>query len=356
MMLRRLSLAGVLALSVTTSLFVGCDPPANHDGPADAAGDDDLLFRTTYGSGSGANPPVYGNTSALGEHAFNELDLTHAPHDGHVFQHVHLWDRARSAYAPDPLDAVWVDGAGEIHGSLGATQYSGGDFIRSRWTIDVLTPTGTLTRELYIHAHQYHPTEDYHGYTFSFPDDPAYGAHAVDPGRVRDLGATAGACTVAEDGSIEAIVLAGHHVDPVTSVVSARSDTMLIACLSGAMGKALKWGYRPQALGASAYQAAIRMVRADYCGDGVSWTEPGQAIDIKDEWPVHDWSNPAQFTETEAIWGPNGALCLGTPRLQDEFDYADITCPGGARPACSPGDTLATYQPAAMIWTRIRPN
>jgi len=85
------------------------------------------------------------------------------------------------------------------------------------------------------------------------------------------------------------------------------------ACRGASLAKAVEWGYRPwvSAAMSDAHEAAMRMIRADYCGDGTPHTSNGNPIDISDKWGI-------QVAETawpvEAKWGPDGAVCLNTPR------------------------------------------
>lgn len=78
--------------------------------------------------------------------------------------------------------------------------------------------------------------------------------------------------------------------------------------------------------------AHLRSIRADYCGDGTPYTEIGTQVDWINAggWLVQDtdW-NP------EAVWGPDGAVCLTYTRLPD----IDVPC-ADALPACEelPGD------------------
>jgi ADYC domain len=54
------------------------------------------------------------------------------------------------------------------------------------------------------------------------------------------------------------------------------------------------------------HAACVRMVRADYCGDGTSWTRNGAAINFYDSLGIHadatDWP-------VDAAWAPDGAIC-----------------------------------------------
>src|SRR5439155_16523372 len=59
--------------------------------------------------------------------------------------------------------------------------------------------------------------------------------------------------------------------------------------------------------------ACVRMIRADYCGSGESWTVNGRTLDIFDGVGVQDPSNPEwQF---EAEWSPTGARCVTSTRI-----------------------------------------
>jgi hypothetical protein len=63
---------------------------------------------------------------------------------------------------------------------------------------------------------------------------------------------------------------------------------LLITCTGGAEGKCVRFGYKPWGRAADGtsllpyYQACVRLVRADYAGDGRGTTRNGQPIDIYD--------------------------------------------------------------------------
>ena len=67
--------------------------------------------------------------------------------------------------------------------------------------------------------------------------------------------------------------------------------------------------------------AMVKMLTADYCGNGKAWTADGTSLRYKD---ARDWytytpdpfnpMNPATYGKIEAVWGPDGALCLNDPR------------------------------------------
>jgi hypothetical protein len=110
------------------------------------------------------------------------------------------------------------------------------------------------------------------------------------------------------------------------------------ACLSGAVGKTMLWGYshdNPAGgmpnVSLSEYESALRATRADYCGDGKSYTRPGEAVTIVDKWGINEHSNEA--INDEAVFGSQGALCVDNPRW--EYFQGPIQCSDGTViPSC----------------------
>jgi hypothetical protein len=99
-----------------------------------------------------------------------------------------------------------------------------------------------------------------------------------------------------------------------------RHRGLLITCTGGAEGKCVRFGYKPWRTtpdGGSLlpyYQACVRLVRADYGGDGVGHTKNGMAIDLFDHVGVQD-DEIAPGMTLEAAFGPDGAVCVAHPRL-----------------------------------------
>jgi hypothetical protein len=84
------------------------------------------------------------------------------------------------------------------------------------------------------------------------------------------------------------------------------------ACMGGAIAKCALWGYRPWASYngfplAPYHQACTRMVRADYCGTGQSYTKTGNRINFYDELGLQQDAADWVF---EAEWDMNGARCF----------------------------------------------
>ena len=80
-----------------------------------------------------------------------------------------------------------------------------------------------------------------------------------------------------------------------------------LACTNGALAKCVRWGYKPWKTDQDIpwrdlHQACTRMVRADYCGDGVSHTQQGVNIDIYDDFGIQR-RTPQSGMVFEAAWG-----------------------------------------------------
>jgi hypothetical protein len=108
----------------------------------------------------------------------------------------------------------------------------------------------------------------------------------------------------------------------------------LITCTGGAEGKCVRFGYKPWktsrdgATLAPYYQACVRLVRADYCGDGIGHTRNGTPIDLFDTIGAQS-DEVAPGMIFEAAWGPDGAVCVRHTRLREVLDPVALVeqCP-----------------------------
>ena len=125
-------------------------------------------------------------------------------------------------------------------------------------------------------------------------------------------------CGYESDGSVrQALAVAGSW-NYQTGAWSESTDEFTFACRHASIAKCVELGYK-SSIGFGDHQhACVRMLRADYCGDGVSHTVNGTPINLYDavgvqldseSWPV------------DAEWTPDGALCLYHHR-------------GGSQPSC----------------------
>ncbi|MGJ3245538.1 MAG: ADYC domain-containing protein [Elainellaceae cyanobacterium] len=123
-------------------------------------------------------------------------------------------------------------------------------------------------------------------------------------------------CQPDRDGVAQAIPLTGRwdetgaHID---------DGSITFACTNGALAKCVRWGYKPWETvnGESLrtyHQACTRMVRADYCGNGIGHTQDGTSIDVYDrlgiQLPVDD-----DGMTFEAAWDADGAVFLNRTRF-----------------------------------------
>ena len=125
-----------------------------------------------------------------------------------------------------------------------------------------------------------------------------------------------------------------------------------LVCTSGAQGKCVRLGYAPW-LRLDAYNACVRMIRADYCGDGVATTRDGTMIDVYDALGVQR-SEPGAKLEFEAGWSPDGAVCVHHARIPENTSLAKIAarCPRLEHRAGAACTEAAARAGGAIIFNR----
>jgi hypothetical protein len=145
--------------------------------------------------------------------------------------------------------------------------------------------------------------------------------------------------------------LAGR-TDQTGALIPTGDGAFEFVCASGAQGKCVRFGYMPWRTAPDGtsmrpfYDACVRMVRADYCGDGRSFTRDGTLIGFADSAGVTT-IEPADIAREglafEAAWSPDGAVCIARPRLDDVDSPESLarTCPRLASrigaSVCEPG-------------------
>jgi len=115
---------------------------------------------------------------------------------------------------------------------------------------------------------------------------------------------------------IEAILLPNAWDPSGKPLSSPPPGVMTFACRGAALAKCVEYGYKPWASvnGASladVHQACTRMLRADYCGDGVPHTTNGTPVHVLDQLGIQNVDPVVKYV-VEAEWGPNGAVCLNS--------------------------------------------
>lgn len=122
-----------------------------------------------------------------------------------------------------------------------------------------------------------------------------------------------------------------------------------LGCMGASVEKCLTAGYRPwgdrNGTSLDAYhQACVRLMRADYCGDGTSWTTNGQPINLYDGIGVQQDTEGWQL---EAEWDANGARCVNA---QNRSRFG-MMCRGRARdPDCG---TRSRFQTGTLLISEI---
>jgi hypothetical protein len=137
-------------------------------------------------------------------------------------------------------------------------------------------------------------------------------------------------------------------------------DSFTFACRGYALAKCVEMGYQPWETHKACkgpgcdrislrghHQACTRLVRADYCGDGSSFTVDGTAINVYDALGIQEDTEAWAF---EAEWTPAGAACLSHERLA-----------AAALPACAPAlasaacGSLAHFASGTLLMTEYQP-
>jgi hypothetical protein len=134
-----------------------------------------------------------------------------------------------------------------------------------------------------------------------------------------------------------------------------------LTCTSGAIGKCVRWGYRfweERDAGPplrALHQACIRMTRADYGGDGSTFTRDGTLIAFCDRFGVNPCEGEGGMP-FEAAWGADGAVCVAHPRIAEltslealAAKYPRLSTHLGSD-ACN--EAAAMRDPAALLFNR----
>lgn len=140
-----------------------------------------------------------------------------------------------------------------------------------------------------------------------------------------------------------------------------RERQITLSCASGAVVKCARWGYPPWAKGpngedlVSLHAACVRMVRADYCGDGEAHTKDGTSIDNYDDLGIQKRGaadDPSYVFE--AGWSGQGAVCVAHTRWSDllTLEQLKTRCPRlAAVPVC---DEASARQLGARMFNASR--
>ncbi|MCA9655947.1 MAG: hypothetical protein H6712_21385 [Myxococcales bacterium] len=309
-------------LSLLTTLALGClsDEPSAEPNAA-------ALSERCVGCDWG--PPI------LNTHEVNGISVPALALDGTVRNGARLVEVAVLAAggSMDPLVSIQLE-RGLLSGTTASgTAYEGADFVGSAWTVELGEGPGA---ELVLMT------------ISDFIDDDPHSRYVLEHGPTIATATSANCEVDPVTGEASAILFDDLSVDEATGELVEETGSIYFGCISGAVGKAAMWGYVPWDHGRDAHQTTTRVVRADYCGDGKAWTVTGTPLQLEDEAKINEFLEPDELTE--AMWGPDGAVCLRTPRY-DAYAYATVSCDGLPLPKCGALDELADW-PTAIMWSK----
>jgi hypothetical protein len=201
------------------------------------------------------------------------------------------------------LDSARLEGT-VFHGVAGGHEFEGADFTRARFRAVTFDGTTVDLRIAGI-AQEAPPDDDVWTYRVEFQNA---------------RGDWSPLCRDASGAEVSAIPLAGrwnygrgiagggaHVDDPAAFTFACKGSGAIAKCV-------FPLGYKPWKSGLAPYhQACVRMIRADYCGDGTPWTQNGRKIDVYDGAGVQQPSRPHWFFEAE--WSEGGAACVSKERV-----------------------------------------
>ena len=160
-------------------------------------------------------------------------------------------------------------------------------------------------------------------------------------------------CEAGPHGLALAVAVSGTW--SATGIFQTSTDgSFVFNCTSGAHVKCLRLGYAPWASDESGrslsdhHQACTRMMRADYCGTGQTFTITGSKVQVYDRLSAR----PKNLIGTlEAVWGTDGAICIRKPRVSQEFSLDAIlaACPRLEETQAQCDADLLDTNPSALL-------
>lgn len=152
-------------------------------------------------------------------------------------------------------------------------------------------------------------------------------------------------CKQSYDGRTSALVM-GEPGD---------AAKITITCAAGNYGKCARFGYAPWRTAPDGrsmalwHQACLKMLPADYGGDGVPHTVNGTMIDIFDFIGINSPTPTDDAMDFEAGWTPKGAVCVAHARVPKVATLAAVAKDYPALPT-GPGDcTLSSAREAGAL-------
>jgi len=133
---------------------------------------------------------------------------------------------------------------------------------------------------------------------------------------------------------------------------TATAADFTVACRHSAIAKCLEFGYTPWTKQTRALASCVRALRADYCGDGTSYTVDGTLVNIFDVGriqPDSAWWTP------EAEWTPNGASCVSKEQNTRFYQAAHVRPPCFPSPLAPKNTCGAGFSGETTVITELAP-
>lgn len=282
----------IFALSLLSTLFVGCV-----DDDDDLGGELQLRGSDPYKC-----PKCQFNAAHVGGTPISHLDLSGAPNefgvairelrdpDGNAYE-LGVLDEEFAAYHKDQLIAFGDDVIG--------------------WTI--VLEVDRMPQRIRIVDRELVPS-----WAKNRPPMSVYALEVPGDGSGDNI------CLGQKPGVAGLTLLHGETYDPkLKQIAEVGPQWLTLACDGEAMYKVKRMDYGPNGRqGPQGGQttpaqrtAALKMVTADYCGNGTSFTEDFTKLLFHNKSLTVQVSDYNQIVALEAYWDEHGARCLSTPRL-----------------------------------------
>ncbi len=320
-----------LSLLLLTAALAGCDEPyADRDDSHAEDEDADATFRSSC-------PKCQFNSTKVNSFPIPSLDLT-GTRDAHGVAVRGLRDPDGDFFT---LGVLGEELAAYDHGELVAS----GEKLFS-WEIVLDGGGGELVLRIVGHKQQASWAKD--GAPVSL-----YGLVGTIDGKPLDA-----ACPDPEFGASAVTIVHGETYDGVRKALDQVGDQWItLACVDQAAYKVKRLGYGPhgnQGPGgkpASPEQrvATLKMVTADYCGTGQSFTVDDARVYFRNKAASLTFAPIGHLTSVEAYWDAKGALCFDYARNVRRKDILDVC----QIPDCK---VLADQLPPHWEWKTLLPH
>ncbi len=247
--------------------------------------------------GWGCRDCGYTNSPMLGTHAIEQFRTGSTAGDGLLL--VGIEEPNGTVRSVQVVDDAFV-------ATKNGQNYSGSQIVG--WKLRFETPTKTIVKAK-IYTYQTHP--DWVAGTLVDTYSLAYWDANGD--------VDVNICPGLNLDETSVVLIPGETYDLGSLTVEPyQSGWVTVACRGHSLAKMKLLGYDPADQYGSKWeerQATVKMLTADYCGIGHSFTQVGQPIDWRDVAGHFPITGNEDKSLLEAKWTLDGATCLDTPRL-----------------------------------------